>query len=146
MKISTKARYGIRALLDLSLHGNGDLVPLKDIAQRQQISMTYLEHLVAPLISAGIIRSVRGSKGGIVLARSPAQIRLSDIIRILEGSTAPVECVDNPQACQRSDGCVTRDIWSEMKNAVDGVLESITLENLAERQKAKEQSVNMYYI
>jgi Rrf2 family cysteine metabolism transcriptional repressor len=146
MKISTKARYGIRALLDLSLHGNGDLVPLKDIAQRQQISMTYLEHLVAPLISAGIIRSVRGSKGGIVLARSPAQIRLSDIIRILEGSTAPVECVDNPQACQRSDGCVTRDIWSEMKNAVDGVLESITLENLAERQKAKEQRVNMYYI
>ena len=146
MKLSTKARYGIRALLDLARHSTGEPLPLKEIAQRQQISMTYLEHLVTPLIKAGIIRSVRGSKGGITLAKPPEQTRLSDIIRVLEGSTAPVECVDNPEDCQRYEDCVTRDIWGEIKQAIDTVLENTTLQDLVDRQKQKEQYANMYYI
>jgi Rrf2 family cysteine metabolism transcriptional repressor len=145
MKLSTKARYGVRALLDLSRHTGGP-VSLKDIAQRQQISMTYLEHLINPLIASGIIRSTRGPKGGIVLARLPSEIKLGEIIWLLEGSTAPVDCVDCPQNCQRSDDCVTRDVWIELKKAIDGVLNSITLQDLVDRQKAKEQYVNMYYI
>ncbi len=146
MKLSTKARYGIRALLDLARHDIGEPVPLKDIAQRQDVSMTYLEHLVTPLINTGIIRSIRGSRGGIVLAKHPSMIKLSDIVWHLEGSTAPVECVDCPENCQRSDDCVTREVWLELKQAIDRVLESITLEDLVERQKQKEQYINMYYI
>lgn len=146
MKLSTKARYGIRALLDLTRYSKNDPVPLKDIAQRQQLSLTYLEHLVKPLILAGIIKSTRGAKGGITLANPPSQIRLSEIFWLLEGTTSLVDCVDYPENCQRSDDCVTRDIWVEIKKAIDDVLDSITLEDLVERQKAKEQYVNMYYI
>ena len=137
MKLSTRAQYGTRALLDLAVHGGKIL--LKDIAQRQQISLPYLEHLVTPLIAAGIVKSTRGPKGGIWLARPPQEIKLDEVIRLFEGSTAPVECVNSPETCPRSDFCVTRDIWSELKKAVNGVLESTTLQDLLERQKRKER-------
>ena len=147
MKLSTRARYGTRALLDLSLHQNEGLVSLKDIAQRQQISLQYLEHLMTPLIAAGMVRSVRGPKGGVSFAKPPEQILLSEIIQLLEGSTAPVECVDNPKLCPRSELCVTRDIWDELKKAMNGVLESTTLQNLVERQESKKVPQEaMYYI
>ena len=147
MKISTRARYGTRALLDLALHQSEEPVSLKDIARRQQIPQHYLEHLISPLIAAGMVRSTRGPKGGISLVKFPQQIIMSEVIQILEGSTAPVECVDNPKLCPRFESCVTRDVWGEMKKAINRVLESITLQHLVERQKSKEEPKEaMYYI
>ena len=141
MKLSTRGRYGIRALLDLALHNQEGLVPLKDIARRQEISLPYLEHLMAPLISGNIIQSTRGIGGGISLARPPAEIRLSEAIKLLEGSLATAKCVNHPEICNRSEFCVARDIWSELETAMEGVLESTTLQNLVERQKNKGQPI-----
>lgn len=147
MKLSTRAKYGARALLDLALHSNQEPVPLKDIARRQNISLHYLEHLISPLVATGIIASTRGAKGGLQLARPPREIKFSEVIQLLEGSITPVECIDNPESCPRYDTCVTRDIWDEMKKAIDRVLESTTLQDLVERQKKKEKSTEvMYYI
>ena len=147
MKLSTRGRYGTRALLELALHQGEGPVFLRDIAQRQQISLPYLEHLITPLIAAGIIRSTRGARGGVLLARSPEKIRLSEVIQLLEGSIAPAECVNNPEVCIRSEFCVTRDVWDELKKAMNGILESTTLRDLAERQKGKERPEKvMYYI
>ncbi len=147
MKLSTRGQYGTRALLELALHQGQGPVLLRDIAQRQQISLHYLEHLISPLIAGGIVRSTRGARGGVSLARAPEEIRLSEVVRLLEGSIAPVKCVDNPEACNRSELCVTRDIWGELKQAIDGVLESTTLKDLVERQRRKEQPKEaMYYI
>ena len=147
MKLSTRGRYGTRLLLDLALYQGEEPVQLKNIAQRQQISLPYLEHLITPLIAAGIVKSTRGAKGGVSLLKAPQQIRLSEVIQLLEGSIAPVECVDNPKICPRSDSCVTMDVWGEIKKAIGQVLGSITLEDLVERQKQKGQSqTTMYYI
>ena len=147
MKLSTRGRYGTRVLLDLALHKKEEPVQLKDIAQRQQISVQYLEHLITPLIAGGMARSTRGARGGIRLARDPKGIKLSEVVALLEGSIAPVDCLDSPEACPRSDSCVTRDVWGELKKVMDGVLESTTLQDLVERQKRKEQpKETMYYI
>jgi Rrf2 family cysteine metabolism transcriptional repressor len=145
MRLSTKGRYGVRALVDIALNSDGAPVLLKDIAKRQGISAQYLEHLVAPLIRAGILRSIRGAKGGIALAKPPEEIKLSRVIEVLEGSVAPVECVDNPALCVRSDECATRDVWSDIKAAIMGVLESLTVKDLMERQKAKSPSKSETY-
>ena len=146
MKLSTRARYGIRALLDLSINGDKGPVPLKEIAKRQEISMSYLEHLINPLVAGGVIRTVRGSKGGIILVKAPGEVKLSQIVNLLEGSTAPVDCVDSPQNCLRSEECVTREVWLQVKEAIDGVLDSITLQTLIERQKNRQKTVDMFYI
>ena len=147
MKLSTRGQYGARALLDIALHCDGGPVLLREIAARQAISGQYLEHLMSPLIKAGIVRSIRGARGGITLAKLPEQIKLSEVIQVLEGSTAPVECVDNPKCCPRSGFCVTRDVWGEMKRAIGQVLESTTLQDLVERHKKKERpEAKMYYI
>jgi len=145
MKFSTRGQYGTRALLELALHQGKGPVPLKDIAQSQQIPLQYLQHLITPLISGGIIRSTPGARGGVWLARSPQEIKLSEVIGLLEGSIAPVECVNDPKYCSRSDLCVTRDIWGELKKVMDGVLESTTLQDLVERQKRKGQSEEVMY-
>ncbi|MFC1991383.1 RrF2 family transcriptional regulator [Chloroflexota bacterium] len=145
MKLSTRGQYGSRALLDLALQETEEPIPLRDIAQRQQIPLQYLEHLIAPLIAAGILRSVRGAKGGVLLAKIPEEIKLSEIIQILEGSIAPTECLNNPEICDRSSSCVTRDVWDELKKAMDGVLESTTLHDLAERHKQKRQAEPVTY-
>ena len=147
MKLSTRARYGTRALLDIALHGEKGPVLLKDIARRQQISLLYLEHIMAPLIVGDIVRSTRGPRGGVSLTRPPDGIRLGEVIQLLEGSIAPVDCVNNPDACNRSELCVTRDIWEELKKAMNQILESTTLQDLAERQEKKGQPKEvMYYI
>ena len=146
MKVSTRGRYGTRALLDLALHKEEEPVALKDIAERQQISLAYLEHLIKPLTSGGLIRSVKGPRGGIVLVKSPEEIRLIDIVQLLEGSTTPVECLDNPKLCKRSGQCATRDVWEEVKQAMNGVLSGITLQNLMEKQQKKSTKESMYYI
>ncbi len=147
MKLSTRARYGTRALLDLALYNSGGPVLLRDIAQRQQISPMYLEHLITPLVAAGIIRSVRGARGGVWLAKSPQKIRLSEVVCLLEGPIALVECINDPKYCTRSGACVTQEVWDELGKAMAGVLESTTLQDLVERQKTKQQSKEeMYYI
>jgi len=147
MKLSTRTRYGTRALLELALHRGEEPVFLKDIARRQQISLSYLEQLIAPLITGGIIRSTKGPRGGISLVKNPEEIKLSEITRLLEGSVAPAECVNDPGVCNRSEFCVTRDIWSELKMVMDGVLESTTLQDLVERHRRKKQpETAMYYI
>lgn len=145
MKLSARAQYSTRALLDLALHQEEGLVPLKDIAQRQQIPLSYLEHLITPLIAAGIVQSTRGPKGGVSLAKSPEEIKLSEIIYLLDGSVALVACVDRPEVCHRSASCVTRDVWSELKEAMDTILESTTLQDLVERQTKKEQLEQLMY-
>ena len=145
MKLSTRGRYGSRALLDLTLnHGRGPVL-LKDIARRQQISLRYLEQLITPLITGGIVQSTRGPKGGVSLARAPQEIRLSEVIQLLEGSVAPVECLDNPDTCLRSGFCAPQDIWGELKRVMMGVLDSTTLQDLVERQKRKGQSEEVMY-
>ena len=140
MKLSTRGRYGTRALLELALHQEDGLVLLKDIARKQEISQRYLEHVIRPLVAGGILRSTRGAGGGIALAKSPEEIRMSDVIQLLEGSIAPTDCVDDGSICTRSDTCATRDIWCEIRDAVTRVLESTRLSDLVERQNAKGQS------
>jgi len=135
MKLSTRARYGTRALLELALHDGEKPVPLKEISQRQQIPLPYLEHLISPLVQAGIVKSTRGIGGGVSLLKPPQQVVLSEVILLLEGSIAPVECVNNPEACPLSELCVTRSLWCEVKEAINGVLESVTLQDLVERQR-----------
>jgi len=147
MKLTTRGRYGTRALLELALHYREGPIPLKDIARIQQISLHYLEHIIIPLVTAGIALSIRGPKGGVLLARPPESIRLSEVIKVLEGSIAPVACVSDLEYCSRSDFCVTRDIWGELKKVMDEVLESTTLQDLVERHKKKEQpEAVMYHI
>ena len=137
MKLSTKGRYGLRALLDLALHQDEGSVLLKDIARRQEFSLPYLQHLIAPLIAAGVVKSTRGAGGGVSLLKPPSEIKLTEVVQPLEGCIAPVDCVNNPALCRRSASCVTRDIWVEMKDAMSQVLDSTTLQDLLERQKRK---------
>jgi len=137
----------VRALLDLALHQDEGLVPLKDIARRQEVSLPYLEHLITPLIAAGLVKSTRGARGGVLLFKPPSEIKLSEVIQVLEGSIAPVDCINNPDVCHRSASCATRDVWSEMKEAMSQVLDSTTLQDLVERQRRKGQAeTEMYHI
>ncbi len=148
MKLSTRTRYGLRALVDLAISGTGQPVQLKDIAERQQISLSYLEHLINPLISAGIIKSIRGARGGIVLVKPPEQVKLNKIIEILEGPLAPVDCLMDTKSCPRSGLCATQDLWNEMKQAMENVLGSTSLQDLVNSQKNKTAAAgnHMYYI
>jgi Rrf2 family cysteine metabolism transcriptional repressor len=146
MKLSTRGRYGIRALLDIALHQGEEPVVLRDIARRQQISLRYLDHLITPLVAAGIVRSTRGAGGGIRLARRPDEVKLSEVMQLLEGPIALVDCVKDSDVCSRASICAARDLWEELRQAMSGVLESITLQDLVERQRAKEQHEAMYQI
>ncbi len=136
MKVSTKVRYGTRLLVDIATHQQNVPVSLKDIARRQQVSLNYLKHIVGPLVAAGILRTERGNTGGVLLARPAADITLGVVVAALQGSTAPVGCVDDPSLCQRNTFCVTRDVWCEVKVAVDGVLAARTIADLARQQDA----------
>jgi len=137
VKLSTRARYGTKALLELALHWGEEPVLLKDIAQRQQIPLPYLEHLIGPLVQAGIVKSTRGTRGGVSLLKPPKEVILSEVIQLLEGSIALVECVNNPETCPRSDLCVTHDVWDELKETISKVLGSMSLQDLVERQRQK---------
>jgi len=130
-------------MLDLALQsedGHTSDMPtlIKDIAKRQEISELYLEQIFTPLKAAGLIRSVRGAHGGFILAKQPSEIRLSDILQIMEGSTAPVACVDDTSLCSRSSFCLTRKVWIELKKAIDKVLESVTLDDLLNQEEWQE--------
>lgn len=144
MKLSTKGRYASRLMLELALnYGNGSIL-LKDIAKRQELSMRYLEQLIPPLKAAGLITSIRGSHGGYMLARPPSRITLKEVIQTMEGSLYPVKCIDSPAVCHRVTHCITRDIWRELGEKITKTLESITLQDMAERQKDKTE-INLVY-
>jgi len=145
MKLSTKARYGTRAMLELAINYGRSPLSVKDIARSQEISEKYLEHLLALLKTAGLVKSLRGARGGYVLAKPPAEIRLNQIIYVLEGSLAPVDCVDNSALCNRSKFCATRDVWNLIKHSIDQVLYSITLEDLVRRQVSKSEHKSYFY-
>ena len=130
MKLSTRTRYGMRAVLDIALHSGGAPVRLREIAARQEVSLSYLEHIIGPLIAGRILRSTRGAGGGVSLLREPDRILLSEIVGLLEGSLATVDCVLHPGVCPRSGSCATRGLWMEMAEAMDSVLESRTLADL----------------
>jgi Rrf2 family protein len=147
MKLSTRGRYGVRTLLDLALHQEEGLVLLKDVARRQEFSLQYLEHLIAPLIAAGLVKSTRGAGGGVSLVKPPAEITLGEAVQLLEGPIAPVDCVNDPELCHRSSFCVTRDVWIEMKEAISRVLDSTTLQDLVNRRRLRGQAeTGMYRI
>ncbi len=148
MKISTKGRYGLRALVDLAIHGkNGLPVLLSDIAKRQDISDKYLEQIAAQLHNAGIVRTVRGRKGGYLLGRPEETIKVSEIIEALEGPICVVDCVDEPQGCPKSTACSTREVWTILTNKIEEVLSSYTLGDLARLQEEKTgKESSMYYI
>ncbi len=133
MKVSTRTRYGIRAAIELALHYNQGPLQLRIIAERQQISVKYLEQLVAVLRSGGIVRSLRGAKGGYLLAKAPDQVRMSEIFRCLEGAVVANEPSDASGHAGRSGDCVAQQLWTQVETAVNEVLESVTLQDLLEQ-------------
>ncbi len=145
MKISTKIRYGTRAMLELASHYGEGPIELKEIAKKENISLKYLEQVIIPLRSAGLVKSVRGSKGGYSLAKSPPEICLNDLVEILEGPVDLIECLRDPKACQRSSFCVTRDIWKEVSEAINRIFHSVTLEEMVNRKREKEGIIPPMY-
>ena len=139
MKISTKGRYALRLMLDVALNSHGSAVPLRDVAQRQDISDKYLEQIVTQLSRAGLVRSVRGAGGGYLLTRDPAEYPVGEILRTLEGNLAPVSCVDQDDVCRsdRADRCVTVEVWRDIQSAVAGVVDNLTLADLVARYHEK---------
>jgi Rrf2 family cysteine metabolism transcriptional repressor len=145
MKISTKARYGTRALLDMALNHNGEIIQLKEIARRQVLSPSYLEHLFIPLIAAGLVKSTRGSRGGVALARPADEIKISEIVAALEGPILLVDCLTGGGECPRDGACATQDVWEELNQAICQILENITLADLVEKQRRKTRSAPVSY-
>ncbi len=147
MKISTKGRYGTRALLDLAMHLDGGPVNVKEIAERQGISPRYLGHLMARLVASGLVRPVRGRSGGFVLSRPPSEITLAEIVETLEERIAVVDCVADAGVCERASFCATRDVWCEVSQSISQHLNGITLDDLCHRQRDKlETQRAMYHI
>ncbi|MFC1715318.1 RrF2 family transcriptional regulator [Candidatus Poribacteria bacterium] len=146
MELSTRARYGARFMVDLALHYGDGPVPLKDIAQRQEVSEKYLWNLMGPLKTMGLIRSTRGSYGGFVLAKPPSDINMKEIVRALEGSLCLVKCVDDPSVCHRVKICVTRDLWRAVSDNIMKTLEAVTLKDMAENRDRKGAPNFMYEI
>lgn len=139
MKISTKGRYGLRALVDLAENETGKAIPIREISERQNISEQYLEQLFATLRKAKLVKSVRGAHGGYMLNHDPKDISVADIIRTLEGPIAPVDCVVEDDFCNYIDKCVIHGIWEELADAINGVIENITLADLKDQAVKEKQ-------
>ena len=145
MKISTKIRYGTRAMLELATHYGEGTIELREIAEKEDISPKYLEQVIVPLRTAGLVKSVRGSKGGYTLARPPSNISLREIFEGLEGPVNLVDCLVDPEACQRTSTCVTREIWKEVSDVIEKVFGSVTLEEMVNRKRKKEGTIPSGY-
>lgn len=143
MKISTKGRYGLRALIDIAICSKDDPVSLSDIALRQQLSISYLEQLISKLKKAGIVNSSRGAKGGYSLAKSPNEISVGEVLRALEGDLNPVSCSEitgTGDSCSGSEICVTKYVWKRISDSINNTVDSIMLsEIMDENQKIKEK-------
>lgn len=131
MKLSTKGRYGVKAMVDLAVHYGEEPVSIKSISERQKISEAYLEQLFVPLRKASLIKSIRGSQGGYVLAKAPKKIYISNIFDVLEGPIEISECIEN-DTCDNSDYCATRLLWVKIKESIDHVTKTITLQDMVD--------------
>ena len=133
MKISTKGRYALRLMIDLAMNSVGEPVSLKDVAKRQGISEKYLEQIISVLNRAGYVKSIRGAQGGYLLRRAPEEYTVGMILRLTEGSLAPVTCVeDGDFPCERQENCVTVILWKKINDAINSVVDSITLQDLVD--------------
>lgn len=151
MRVTTRGQYGIKALFELAMRAESGPVPLREIAQRQGLPENYLEQLMAPLRKAGIVRSIRGAQGGYMLARDAAEITVGDILRVLEGPVAPAECVSGDPSddfyCADGESCVIRGIWVQVQEAVNNVIDNITLAQLREQELERSAHLqHRYYI
>lgn len=138
MKLSTKGRYGLRAIVDLAINGEEDAVALSGIAERQGISISYLEQLIAKLKKAGIVTSIRGAQGGYFLAKKPEDISVGEILRALEGDLNPVNCseiIGNGESCSGADLCVTKYVWMRISDSINNAVDTIMLSELIEESK-----------
>lgn len=131
MKLSTKGRYGVKAMVDLAIHYGDVPVSIKTISERQNISEYYLEQLFSPLRKAELIRSIRGAQGGYVLNREPKYITVADVMNVLEGPVEIAECIEGTE-CDNIDFCATRLLWEKIKNSIDEVMENITLQDIVD--------------
>ena len=144
MKVSTRGRYALRLMIDLAEHGPGEVVPLKDISKRQDISTKYLEHIVTLLCKAGFLKSIRGSQGGYMLTKEPNKYTVGAILRVTEGSLSPVTCIEErPNQCERSNNCPTVDFWKGLNKVINDYADKITLTDLVNRS---EKSIQSNYI
>ncbi len=145
MKISTKGRYALRLMLDLAEHKNDGYIALKDIAKRQSISKKYLEQIVPMLNKSDMLRTNRGYQGGYMLSKAPDKYTVGDILRITEGKLVPVACLeDEVNQCARVADCITLDVWKGLANVINEYLDSITLQTILDKQKAR--LIDEYYI
>lgn len=143
MKISTKGRYAVRVMLDLALNNTGECIKVKDIAARQGISEKYLEQIIAVLNKAGYVKSVRGAQGGYKLARAPKEYTVGMILRLTEGSMAPVACLDEgAEECDRCDTCETLQVWKELYAAINQVIDNVTVADLVERRHKRLENLD----
>ncbi len=137
--ISTKGRYALRVMLDLAGQPAGEAIKLKDVAERQKISVKYLEQIVAVLNKSGMVRSIRGPQGGYMLSRKPADYTVGAILRLTEGDLAPVSCVSTAYPdCERQHQCATVVVWEKMYEAINGVIDNITLADLQQYEKERQ--------
>ncbi len=137
MKISTRGRYALRTMVDLAQHGNEGLVTLKDVAARQGLSQKYLEQIVTQLSKARLVKGVRGPQGGYSLSREPKDYNVAEILELVEGSLAPVECLETDvNACEHCASCATLDMWTGLYKVVTDYLETITLQDIVDRASA----------
>jgi len=135
MHISTKGRYALRMMIDLAEHRNSGYISLKEIAERQGISKKYLEQIIPIVNRTDFLKATRGSQGGYMLARDPSKYTVGDILRLTEGSFAPVACAEqNPVECERSDECVTLPIWKGLARVINEYLDGITLQDILDQK------------
>lgn len=145
MKISTRGRYALRFMIDLAQHNGGEAVTLKEVSQRQEISVKYLEQIVTLLNRGGLIRSLRGNQGGYLLARDPERYTIGEILRIAEGNLYPVACMEEmPNQCPRYAGCQTVRFWEGLYRVISQYVDSFTLQDLARDSAA--ESADCYTI
>lgn len=143
MKISTKGRYATRVMLDLAINNTGECIKVKDIAARQGISEKYLEQIIAVLNKAGYVKSVRGAQGGYRLAKDPKEYTVGMILRLTEGSMAPVTCLEEGAAeCERCDTCETLEVWREVYEAVNQVIDNVTIADLVEKRRKRLENLD----
>lgn len=131
MKISTKGRYAVRVMLDLAKHNTGECIKVKEIAERQGVSEKYLEQIIGVLNKAGYVKSVRGAQGGYRLTMEPGEYTVGMILRLTEGSLAPVACLEtDAEVCDRVDTCETLAVWKKLQNAINRVVDGVTIGDL----------------
>ncbi|NLJ78322.1 MAG: Rrf2 family transcriptional regulator [Tissierellia bacterium] len=139
MRLSTRGRYGLKAMYQLAIHYGEGPIPLKSVADRQNLSENYLEQLVSALRKGGLLNSVRGAQGGYMLAKPPESITVGNIIRILEGDIAPADCVvDGNYQCENEENCVTKTVWVRIRDSIDEVIDSITLQDMLDKRLENE--------